>query len=49
MKQEKVMATYLINTDVSNMSDDEFKATIIIKLELEQSMEDFRERRRVKM
>ena len=42
--QEKVMATDLIKTGISNMSDPEFKATTIrILAGLDKSMEDIRE------
>jgi len=43
-EQEKVIARDLIKTNISNMSDEDFKATIIrILAGLEKSMEDIRE------
>jgi len=42
-EQEKVIARDLIKTNISNMSDEDFKATIIrILAGLEKSMEDIR-------
>jgi len=42
-QQQKVIAMDLIKTDISNMPDPEFKATIIRIAGLEKIMEDIRE------
>ena len=43
-EQDKIMVRDLIKTDVSNMPDQEFKATVIrIFIGVEKRMEDFRE------